>query len=99
MAIGGFPELALGSTSRRFRTAWCSAYLRTVTAATNLEQVADVRCPEMMGRFAQQVAVRSAGQVLVADLARGPPSNSLAHRPGLEPSRGNLLVFTEPGAV
>jgi uncharacterized protein len=67
---GGFPELALGPTTPRFRTAWCRSYVRTVTAATNVADVADVRRPDRLVALLQQAAVRSGHEVVVADLAR-----------------------------
>ena len=70
VAAGGFPELALGPATARFRAAWCAAYLQTVTAAGNVEQVAEVRRPELLGNLVRQVAARSAGELVVADLAR-----------------------------
>lgn len=70
VATGGFPELALGPTTNRFRGAWCDAYLRTVTAVANVEQVADVRRPELLGQLVAQLAARSAGELVVADVAR-----------------------------
>lgn len=54
IAQGGFPEMVLGPTTTRFRVAWCRSYLDTVTAAANVEQVAG----------------RSAGELVVSDLSR-----------------------------
>lgn len=70
VAGGGFPELALGPPTTRFRTAWCEAYLRTVTAAANVEQVADVRHPTALVEVLRQFAARSGGEFIPADLAR-----------------------------
>jgi hypothetical protein len=70
IASGGFPELVLGSTTSRFRAAWCESYLRTVTAAANVEQVAELRRPQLIGELLGQVAARSSHEVVVADLAR-----------------------------
>ena len=70
IACGGFPEMVLGPTTRRFRATWCDSYLRTVTAFANVEQAAEVRRPELIGQLFEQVAVRSTGEVVVADLAR-----------------------------
>ena len=70
IATGGFPEPALGPGTTRLRTAWCAAYVATVTAATNVEQIADIRRPEHLGNLLRQAAARSAGEVVTADLAR-----------------------------
>jgi len=70
VAAGGFPEMALGPSTSRFRSAWCEAYLRTVTAAANLEQVASVRHPDVMYSLIGQIAARSGGELIPADLAR-----------------------------
>lgn len=70
IAQGGFPEMVLGSTTNRFRSAWCTSYIRTVTALANVEQAADIRRPELVGQLLNQVAARSAGELVVADLAR-----------------------------
>ncbi len=70
VANGGFPELALGTPSQRFRNAWCSAYIRTVTAGSNINEIADVRRPDVVAALLSQVAVRSSGEVVIADLAR-----------------------------
>lgn len=70
VAIGGFPELALGPTTSRFRGAWCESYLRTVTAVANVEQVAELRRPQLIGDLMAQMASRSSNEVVVADLAR-----------------------------
>lgn len=70
IATGGFPEVALGSTTTRVRSAWCSSYLETVTAAANVDQVADVRRPDALPALLQQVAARSSAEFVAADLAR-----------------------------
>jgi predicted AAA+ superfamily ATPase len=70
IACGGFPELVLGPTTRRFRATWCESYLRTVTALANVEQAAEIRRPELVRQLLDQVAARSAGEIVVADLAR-----------------------------
>jgi predicted AAA+ superfamily ATPase len=67
---GGFPELALGPPTARFRSSWCDGYLRTVTAVANVEQVSEVRRPELLMQLTSQLAARSGGEVNVADLAR-----------------------------
>lgn len=69
IAVGGFPELVLGVSTRRFRGAWCRSYLETVTALANVEQVAEVRRPDLVVGLLQQLAVRSAQEVVVSDLA------------------------------
>lgn len=70
IATGGFPELVLGSQTVRFRNAWCRSYIETVTALTNVEQVAHVRRPDLVANLLNQVAVRSAQEIVVSDLAR-----------------------------
>lgn len=70
IAQGGFPEMVLGPTTNRFRAAWCDSYLRTVTALANVEQAAEIRRPELVGPLLDQVAVRSAGEIVVSDLSR-----------------------------
>lgn len=70
IATGGFPELVLGPTSLRFRTAWCRSYIETVTAVSNVEQIVDARRPELFGSLLRQLAARVAGELSVADLAR-----------------------------
>ena len=58
IAAGGFPELALGPSTSRFRSRWCESYLRTVTAVANVEQVADIRRPQVFGDLLGQLAAR-----------------------------------------
>jgi predicted AAA+ superfamily ATPase len=70
IACGGFPEMVLGPTTRRFRATWCESYLRTVTAIANVEQVTEVRRPELIRQLVDQIAARSAGEIVVADLGR-----------------------------
>lgn len=70
IAAGGFPELVLGPASVRHRSRWCESYLRTVTAVSNVEQVAELRRPAVLPELLAQVAARSAAEVVVADLAR-----------------------------
>jgi uncharacterized protein len=70
IAQGGFPEMVLGPTTTRFRAAWCRSYLDTVTAAANVEQAAEVRRPELIATVLEQVAGRSAGELVVSDLRR-----------------------------
>lgn len=70
IALGGFPELVLGPSSVRHRSRWCESYLKTVTAVANVEQVAELRRPAAFGELLGQIAARSAGEVVVADLAR-----------------------------
>ena len=70
IVTGGFPEMVLGPTSSRFRSSWTDAYVRTVTALTNVEQVAEVRRPELVSSLLRQVAARSSCELVVADLAR-----------------------------
>jgi len=70
IAQGGFPEMVLGSTTHRFRATWCESYLRTVTALANVEQAAEIRRPELIGQLLDQIAARSAGEVVVTDLGR-----------------------------
>jgi predicted AAA+ superfamily ATPase len=70
IAQGGFPEMVLGPTTRRFRAAWCESYLRTVTALGNVEQAAEVRRPALVGQLLEQVAARSGGEIVVTDLSR-----------------------------
>lgn len=70
VVAGGFPEIALGPASMRVRSAWCASYLETVTALANVEHVASVRRPEALGALVDQVAARTAAEVVPADLAR-----------------------------
>ena len=70
VAMGGFPELVLGSHTNRFRAAWVNSYLSTVTAVANVEQVAEVRRPALVSNLVRQIAARSAQEIVVADLAR-----------------------------
>jgi predicted AAA+ superfamily ATPase len=70
IATGGFPEMALGPTTTRFRSAWCESYLRTVTAIANIEQVAEIRRPQLVSGLVDQLAARSSNEIVVADLAR-----------------------------
>ena len=62
--------MVLGPTTRRFRSAWCESYLRTVTALANVEQAAEIRRPELVRQLLDQVATRSAGEIVVTDLSR-----------------------------
>jgi uncharacterized protein len=70
IAAGGFPEMALGPTTTRFRSAWCESYLRTVTAIANIEQVAEIRRPQLVSGLVDQLAARSSNEIVVADLSR-----------------------------
>jgi uncharacterized protein len=70
IACGGFPEVALGPVGQRFRTRWCEAYLRTVTAVANVDQVANVRRPEALFALLGQLAARTGGELVPTDLAR-----------------------------
>jgi uncharacterized protein len=70
IAAGGFPELVLGPTSSRFRSSWTDAYVRTVTALANVEEIAEIRRPELVLNLLRQVAARSSSELVVADLAR-----------------------------
>lgn len=83
---GGFPEMVLGPTSPRFRTSWCESYLQTVTAVPNVEQAADVRRPKLIGQLLEQIAARTAGEVVVTDVAR-----ELQASPGLVESYLDVL--------
>lgn len=70
IAQGGFPEMVLGPPTTRFRSAWCQSYLDTVTALANVEQAGEVRRPAVVGALLEQVAGRSAGELVVSDLTR-----------------------------
>lgn len=70
VATGGFPELALGPGTGRFRSAWCASYISTVTAAANIEQIANIRRPDLLPSLLNQLAVRSAAELTATDLAR-----------------------------
>jgi uncharacterized protein len=70
IAQGGFPEMVLGPTTRRFRATWCESYLRTVTALANVEQAAEIRRPALVGQILDQVAARTAAEIIVTDLSR-----------------------------
>lgn len=70
VTTGGFPELALGPATSRLRTLWCAAYVQTVTAAGNVDQVAEVRRPALLDNLLRQVAARSADELVLTDLAR-----------------------------
>jgi hypothetical protein len=70
IAGGGFPELVLGSTSDRFRSQWCESYIDTVTSRANVDQVADIRRSDVLRSLVDQVAARSAHELVVEDLAR-----------------------------
>lgn len=70
IAQGGFPEMVLGPTTHRFRATWCESYVRTVTALANVEQAAAVRRPELVRELLDQVAARSAGEIVTTDLSR-----------------------------
>lgn len=70
ISLGGFPEVVLGHPSHRFRASWTQAYVATVTALAHVEQVTEVRRPELVGNLLRQMAARSAQEINVADLAR-----------------------------
>lgn len=70
IAQGGFAEMVLGPTTRRFRASWCNSYLRTVTALGNVEQAAEIRRPELVGQLLDQVAARAVGEIIVTDIGR-----------------------------
>jgi hypothetical protein len=70
VAQGGFPEMVLGPTTRRFRSTWCESYLRTVTAIGNVEQAAEIRRPELLLPLLGQLAGRTGGEIVVSDLVR-----------------------------
>lgn len=96
VALGGFPELALGPAKSRFRVSWCEAYLQTVTAAANLGQVANVRRPAAMLPLLAQVATRSGGELVPADLARDVLLNQDTVRDYVEALRTLYLVRLLP---
>jgi uncharacterized protein len=96
VATGGFPELALGPSSNRFRTAWCDSYLRTVTAVANVEQVAEVRRPELFPGLVTQLAARSSAELVIADLARELGSNPNLVGSYLEVLRTLYLIHLLP---
>ncbi len=70
ICVGGFPELVLGPTTQRFRTAWCRSYVETVTAAATVSQVANVRRPGVVTDLLRQLAARSAQEIVISDLTR-----------------------------
>ena len=70
IALGGFPEVVLGPTTDRFRRTWGRSYIETVTALTNVEQVAEIRRPALVGDLLRQMAARTAQEIVVSDLAR-----------------------------
>lgn len=70
IAVGGFPEMVLGSKTSRFRKRWCDTYLETVTARANVEQVANIRQPQLLTAIVQQIAARSGNELVVSDIAR-----------------------------
>jgi uncharacterized protein len=96
VATGGFPELALGPSSGRFRTAWCDSYLRTVTAVANVDQVADIRRPDLLAGLVSQIAARSAAELIVADLAREIGASEDLVRSYLEVLSTLYLVYLLP---
>ncbi len=70
VAVGGFPELVVGPQTHRFRSTWVRSYIETVTALTNVEQVAEIRRPALVGDLLRQMAARSATEIVVSDLSR-----------------------------
>ncbi len=96
IASGGFPELALGPATARFRSAWCSAYLETVTAVANVEQIADVRRPAVMSDLLLQIGARSAGEMVVADLSRESTSDETTVRSYVDISSTLYVVRLVP---
>lgn len=76
VAGGGFPELILGPNSQAFRSAWIESYIETVTAIANVEQVAELRKPELLQQLLHQVAARSSNELVTSDLARELNSSS-----------------------
>jgi uncharacterized protein len=70
VVTGGFPEMALGPDTTRFRSNWCESNPRAVTAVANIEQIAETRRPQLVGDLVRQIAARSGGEVVLADLAR-----------------------------
>lgn len=96
ITVGGFPELVLGPQTRRFRGAWCRSYLETVTALANVEQVAEVRRPDLLAALLQQLAVRSAQEVVVSDLARELQADESTVRSHLEILSALYLIRLVP---
>ncbi len=96
IAVGGFPELALGAASDRFRSVWCRSYLDTVTAPANVEQVGDMRRPDLPGGLVHQVAARSSGEIVVADLARELRADETTIRTHLELLQTLYLIRSLP---
>lgn len=76
VALGGFPELVLGPDSQMFRSAWVDSYLETVTAVANVEQVAELRRPELLKLLLHQVCARSSNELVISGLARELSSSS-----------------------
>jgi uncharacterized protein len=81
VALGGFPELALGPTGDRFRSQWCEVYLNTVTSRAHVDALADVRRTDVLRGLVDQVAARSGTECVVADLARelGGDASTIRH--------------------
>lgn len=96
ITVGGFPELVLGPQTRRFRGAWCRSYLETVTALANVEQVAEVRRPDLVAGLLQHLAVRSAQEVVVSDLARELQADESTVRSHLEILSALYLIRLVP---
>lgn len=97
IAVGGFPELALGPSTNRFRTSWCDAYLKTVTAVANIEQVAEVRRPELFGQLLSQLAARSAAEIVVTDLGKELGASNDLVRAYLDVAATLYLIRLVPG--
>ena len=70
IVTGGFPEMVLGPSSARFRRSWARSYVDTVIAPTNVEPVADLRRHELLPGMLQQLAARSAQELVISDVAR-----------------------------
>ncbi len=93
---GGFPELALSSSGTRFRSAWCRSYLDTVLAPTNVDQVGVVRRSSLPGDLVSQIAARTSGEIVVADLARELLADETTIRTHLELLETLYLVRSLP---
>ncbi|MGH8907201.1 MAG: ATP-binding protein [Egibacteraceae bacterium] len=67
---GGYPEVVTQRLRARRRRAWFDAYVSDVVSREALRPIADVRLEADLRRVLRLLAARTAGELVIADLAR-----------------------------
>lgn len=97
LAVGGFPELAIERPSTRVRSGWCRSYLDTVTAPSNVAQVGETRRLDIPLSLLSQLAARSSGEIITADLGRELSADQATIRVHLDLLETLYLIRILPG--